>query len=156
MELGATHCVPRAPQCSACPVAAHCLGRQSGTAAQLPVKLRKKEPVAIAGTLVIVERRGELLLRRRSTGRMVGFWELPERHDLEQLLEGPALGEFRHTITHHHFTYRVILGEIRRRPKGFQWIARARLGELPVSTTVRKALRLVPESQNFCKTPRSR
>ena len=43
MELGATVCVPNgAPKCAACPVAALCLARARGTAAQRPVKLPKR------------------------------------------------------------------------------------------------------------------
>ena len=32
MELGATVCAPRNPKCSACPVAAHCVGLELQTA----------------------------------------------------------------------------------------------------------------------------
>ena len=45
MELGATVCLPTNPQCSDCPVSANCRALQAGTVAQLPVKLRKVEPV---------------------------------------------------------------------------------------------------------------
>jgi A/G-specific adenine glycosylase len=143
MELGATLCVPRSPQCQACPVAVHCAARLAGTAAQLPVKLRRTEPVEIAATVVVVERRGRVLLRRRvAGGRMEGFWELPELHDLPELQPAQQHGEFRHTITHHHFVYRVITGAIPRRPPGFHWIPKSRLPQLPISTAARKALNL--------------
>ena len=49
MELGATVCLPRNPLCLVCPLSACCRARQEGTAAQLPVKLRKTEPVRISG-----------------------------------------------------------------------------------------------------------
>jgi A/G-specific adenine glycosylase len=47
MELGATVCLPRNPLCPACPLESLCAARAAGTAAGLPVKLRKREPVRI-------------------------------------------------------------------------------------------------------------
>jgi A/G-specific adenine glycosylase len=43
MELGATICTPRAPQCLLCPIAKLCRARQLGLADRLPEK-RKKRP----------------------------------------------------------------------------------------------------------------
>jgi A/G-specific adenine glycosylase len=45
MELGATVCLPKNPLCLVCPLRDCCRARQEGTAAQLPVKLRKTKPV---------------------------------------------------------------------------------------------------------------
>ena len=41
MELGALVCLPARPECQRCPIASHCLARQRGTAAGLPVKKTK-------------------------------------------------------------------------------------------------------------------
>ena len=75
MELGATVCLPRNPQCTVCPLAACCQARVKGTAAQLPVKLRKTEPVRLNGVLLVVRRGERILLRQReaSARRMAGF-----------------------------------------------------------------------------------
>jgi A/G-specific adenine glycosylase len=147
MELGATLCLPRSPQCPDCPLAAECEGHRLGTATELPVKLRKQDPVKIAATLVLVARGERILLWQRpaDAGRMAGFWELPELDQVPGIRCGAMLGEFRHTITHHHFTFRVALGSLARIPNGFHWVDRHRLDELPVSTIARKALRLCPE-----------
>ena len=56
MELGATVCLPRNPLCLVCPLADRCRARAEGTAAQLPVKLRKTAPVRIEGVLLMVRR----------------------------------------------------------------------------------------------------
>ena len=56
MELGATLCIPRQPQCLLCPVAEFCEGRKQGRAGELPVKLRQAVPIEEAMTLLIVER----------------------------------------------------------------------------------------------------
>jgi A/G-specific adenine glycosylase len=144
MELGATVCLPRKPLCLVCPLALECVARQEGTAGQLPVKLRKTEPVRLGGTLLIVRRAGRILLRRRSNdGRMAGFWDLPSPDDLPQARLGQSYGEIRHTITHHHYTLQVCAATAHAvSGEALQWHAPAQLGEIPLSTTARKALTL--------------
>lgn len=145
MELGATVCLPRDPRCSACPLAACCRARREGTAAQLPVKLRRTRPVRIAATVLVVRRGRRILLRRRDDGarRMAGFWELPTPEDLPTAEAGAEIGAFRHTITHHHYTFIVRSGRLAgaARPP-FRWFDPSGLAEIPLSTTVRKALEI--------------
>src|ERR1035437_581309 len=145
MELGATVCLPRNPLCLVCPLAECCRARQEGTAAQLPVKLRKTKPVRLSGVLLVVSHRGRILLRQRdaAASRMAGFWDLPAPADLPDAKMGASLGEIRHTITHHH--YRL---EVRRATaslpegEGFRWFKIVELAGIPISTTARKALHL--------------
>jgi A/G-specific adenine glycosylase len=147
MELGATVCLPRAPRCAICPLAAVCEARRAGRQSQLPVKARKAPPVKIAMAVAVVERRGRLLLWQRTADsrRLAGFWELPS---LEQLPEGhaiPAIGTFRHTITHHHYRVTVHAGGEPQKARAvppLRWIPLKTLTALPLSTTARKALRL--------------
>ncbi len=146
MELGATVCLPRNPLCLMCPLSADCLARQEGVAAQLPVKLRKTVPVKLEGTLLIVRRRGQILLRQREAqaSRMAGFWDLPSPEDLPDAEPGEPLGEIRHTITHHHYRLSVRTATI---PAAngyapFGWFRTAELEAIPLSTTARKALKL--------------
>src|SRR6266478_6899112 len=47
MELGATICLPRSPQCLLCPVATFCEGRKLGIAETLPEKRKKRATVAV-------------------------------------------------------------------------------------------------------------
>jgi adenine-specific DNA glycosylase len=47
MELGATVCSPRSPQCLLCPVAQFCQGRKLGIAESLPEKRKKRATVAV-------------------------------------------------------------------------------------------------------------
>ena len=63
MELGATICTPRAPQCLLCPVAKFCRARQSGDPEFFPEKQKKREPVHIVlAAAVLLTQRGETLL----------------------------------------------------------------------------------------------
>ncbi len=145
MELGATVCLPRRPLCLVCPISACCRARQEGTAAQLPVKLRKQEPVRISGVLLVVRQRGKILLRQReaSQSRMAGFWDLPTSEELPSAKVGERIGEIRHTITHHRYTFEVRGATAELPGTGeFAWFTIAQLAEIPFSTTARKALQL--------------
>jgi A/G-specific adenine glycosylase len=132
MELGATICTPRDPQCRACPIAKYCAAHEAGTQGSLPSKRAKPEPERLERTLLIVKNRGRILLTQSS--RVKGFWDLPESNSAT----GIKLGEFRHTITFRH--YRFTIRESRTAPKSCQWFPIAKLHEIPLSTTARKAL----------------
>jgi A/G-specific adenine glycosylase len=63
MELGATVCTPRAPQCLLCPVAIYCEGRKQGIAEILPESASKPDLVDVPlVSLVLVNPKGETLL----------------------------------------------------------------------------------------------
>ena len=63
MELGATICTPRSPQCLLCPVASFCEARKLGIAESLPEKRKKRAPVAVLlAAAVLVDRQGRTLL----------------------------------------------------------------------------------------------
>ena len=76
MELGATVCLPRNPLCLVCPLAACCRGREEGTAAQLPVKLRRTVTVDLERTLLVIRRARQTAAaaKRRAwpPGRLLG------------------------------------------------------------------------------------
>jgi len=63
MELGATICTPRSPQCLLCPVAEFCEARKLGLAEELPEKRSKRATVEITlAALVLVDPHGRTLL----------------------------------------------------------------------------------------------
>jgi A/G-specific adenine glycosylase len=63
MELGATLCTPRSPQCLLCPVAEFCAARKLGLADSIPEKRKKRGTVEIVlASLVLVDPKGRTLL----------------------------------------------------------------------------------------------
>ena len=63
MELGATVCTPRGPQCLLCPVAKFCKARQLGDPEAFPEKRAKRESVEIRlAVAVLVNPAGQTLL----------------------------------------------------------------------------------------------
>lgn len=146
MELGATVCLPRHPLCARCPMAALCAARARGIVEQLPVRPARPEPVQIKAVLVVARRGRRVLLRQRpaASGRMAGFWDLPAPEDLPGIRPGPSLGRFRHSITHHRYTFAVCPATLRGKPRGseFRWFDPQRIVEIPLSTTARKGLQI--------------
>jgi A/G-specific adenine glycosylase len=63
MELGATVCTPRSPQCLLCPVSEFCEARKQGLADLIPVKRSKRSTVKITlASLVLMDAQGKTLL----------------------------------------------------------------------------------------------
>lgn len=145
MELGATVCLPKNPQCLLCPWREQCAARAQGLEHELPVKLRQREAVSLAIALLVVEKEGRLLLRQRgpAESRLAGFWELPEAARMPSAQRGASIGSFKHSITRHDYTVEVHLASAAKAPKGFRWFAWAELEALPLATMTRKAIELL-------------
>ncbi|WP_372837515.1 A/G-specific adenine glycosylase [Phaeovulum sp.] len=122
MDLGATICAPRTPDCKVCPVAGFCKGRAEGIAATLPQKAAKPEKPNRYGTAYVARRAdGALLLERRPPrgllGGMLGWpgseWG-PHTNSAPPLAADwrEAPGEVRHTFTHFHLHLRVLVTEV--------------------------------------------
>ena len=142
MELGATICVPKRPQCPLCPVARHCEARQQGLQHQLPILAKRGTNARTTIEVLVIERRGKLLLRQRpaESRRLAGFWELPEPAHLPEARVREEIGVFRHTIVNTTYRISVMRGEVSKAPAGFAWIGAKSLTAIPLSTTARKAL----------------
>jgi A/G-specific adenine glycosylase len=82
MELGATVCTPRSPNCLTCPVMAHCSAREEGMAETLPVKKKAKPPRPELRIAAFIEGTGKyagkwLVRQRPQEGLLARMWELP-------------------------------------------------------------------------------
>ena len=79
MDLGATVCTPRSPDCGRCPWADACVARARGMAAELPRRLPKKaRPLRRGMVFWAVRGDGAVLLRRRpEEGLLGGMIEVP-------------------------------------------------------------------------------
>ncbi len=111
MDLGATICTSRQPQCLLCPVQALCTGRASGAPESYPVKTKKLKRSAQALSLLWAQKPdGSVWLEKRpSPGIWGGLYCLPVFDSdaalqavLPESLDGPlqALPHFLHVLTH--------------------------------------------------------
>jgi A/G-specific adenine glycosylase len=119
MDLGATICTPKSPNCLICPWTAHCQGRALGIADTLPRKSPKKAIPTRRGYAYWVSRAdGAVLLRRRpEKGLLGGMMEVPGSEWAEKLPEDKAPlganwrslpGKVEHTFTHFHLEITVL------------------------------------------------
>lgn len=131
MELGATVCTPRSPQCFVCPVREHCAAQAKGLQERIPPAKKAKE-TPLERRLTICVRAGDrwLIEQRPSTGRWAGMWQFvtvaaPEGMTLptpegKALLKGAvrdwvsmdvsaarSVGLVTHALTHRRYEFHV-------------------------------------------------
>ena len=132
MDLGATLCVRRRPNCPNCPMIKRCEAERSGTSAQLPSPRPKKAKPVKASRFFIVSlpNKATLLEQRPMDGLWGGLWTPPERNPettteafLDELSLTPEhLGEqindqtFRHTFSHFHLDVEPIYLRLKQAP----------------------------------------
>jgi A/G-specific adenine glycosylase len=145
MELGATICTPKNPQCLLCPAAGVCRARATGTQSSLPVKTDKSKSVMEERSVFWMEESGQLLVwQRPSDSRLMpGFWELPEAAQLPQAVPVKKLGAFRHAITFHDYRFEVWSAQVPSDLGECRWMALQKLAKAPASTVLKKARRAV-------------
>lgn len=95
MELGATVCTPRSPDCDWCPLTPWCAAHAAGTQEERPGRSASEEVPAIRFVLAVLERDGRVLVERRpSDGLLGGLWAFPEaRIDGGAEGAGPAMAD---------------------------------------------------------------
>lgn len=145
MELGATVCLPRNPQCLTCAVSALCCARAKGSQNDLPVKIVNTRSVEEKRAVFWIEESNRLLVWQRppSSRLMPGFWELPEADHLPLAAPGRKLGSFRHSITFHSYRFEVRVAVPPAASGDCRWMLLSDLETAPTSTIFRKAKRLV-------------
>jgi A/G-specific adenine glycosylase len=79
MDLGATVCTPRRPDCAQCPWRESCAAYASGDPSHWPVvEERKPIPFQVIGIGVVINAAGEVLIDQRlEEGLLGGMWEFP-------------------------------------------------------------------------------
>jgi len=122
MELGATICTPRSPNCHRCPVTSHCLAQKENKQQEIPARKKKLQRRIVKGITLVMEHRNKVYLRQRQAkGLWGGLWEVPWLETTEKpsintktLLAGiiaetgidsnsstiTPLGGFHHELTH--------------------------------------------------------
>lgn len=111
MDLGATVCTPKKPQCSQCPVASNCVAHAEGSPERYPIKTRKLKRTSEQLWLLQVQTQaGEVWLQQRpQTGVWAGLYCLPVFDSFAALQSTlpsklrPKLVEsqaFKHVLTH--------------------------------------------------------
>lgn len=144
MDLGATVCLPRRPDCPRCPLALWCAGLAADRVGQLPARpTRPPKPAVAVCTVAARDAHGRwALVQRPERGLLAGMWECPSAtgtadplevghlHGLQ--LEGVRpLPPFRHVFTHRTWEVRPFCAGAQ--GDGVRWVAAPALWELPLA-----------------------
>jgi A/G-specific adenine glycosylase len=157
MDLGATVCTPKKPQCWQCPIADACVAKAEGQPEAYPVKTRKlKRTSEQLWLLHAVTPDGDVwLMQRPQTGVWAGLYCLPVFESFEALLAAlPAkhrtqLHEgtvFKHVLTHkdlHLHPVELMLSSAVKLGAAMgegQWVAEATWPSLGLPAPIRKLL----------------
>lgn len=160
MDLGATLCTPRLPECDRCPLQELCQACHLGLVTSLPVSRKKQKTPLRKQVALIVDHCGVVLLRQRAMeGFLGGLWEFPSvelsadqppRQAAQRLLADLGLsgtptkvGGVRHVYS--HFKLEVIVFSVVSDSPGSvaensscRWCARDEIAELPLHGAHRK------------------
>jgi A/G-specific adenine glycosylase len=135
MDLGATICTPRSPQCGRCPLASLCAARATGDPEAYPRKAAKAPRPRREGIAYWLEHDGHVLLvRRPAKGLLGGMLALPTDS------EGPPAearwreaGSVDHVFTHFALNMKLLCADAEERPSGTWWPIE-RIGEAGLPT----------------------
>jgi A/G-specific adenine glycosylase len=177
MDLGATICTPKSPDCPRCPWRPSCLGRVRGVHEDLPRRLPKTESELRRGAAFVVLREdGAVLVRRRPReGLLGGMTEVPgtdwsavfdladaQRMTGQLLPFVPAIawrrlpGSVRHVFTHFPLELTVFVARTPNgasAPRGMRFVKLDRLGGEALPTLMRKVVaHAVPEAAPAAKS----
>ena len=103
MELGATLCQARRPQCLICPVLRFCAAAPFGPE-RLPLKRTRAATIALAENCAWSVSAGGLLLQQETGARWRGLWKLPP---LVPAPDQAPIFELTYPFTNHRITLRV-------------------------------------------------
>lgn len=148
MDLGATVCTARSPNCLLCPVQAMCLGQQQGDPTCYPVKTRKLKRGRRENWWLWLERQGQVLLQQRpATGVWAGLWTLPMFDDesaARAALPGgdlETMPRIEHALTHFDWVLHTLRAEpAEGMTPGGTWVAREKLGSYALPAPLKKLI----------------
>ena len=131
MELGATHCSPRNPVCSVCPLADLCRAHQTqpGQEDAFPERKKPKEWLKVEEVReAVFDRLGQVLVRQSLPGEWrAGLWDLPSPENREKQLKKSPLHWVagvgsevlsRHVVTRHKIERKTRIGVLTGSPDG--------------------------------------
>lgn len=116
MDLGATVCTPKAPQCQRCPLTPYCAAYIGGQPAAYPAPKARPPVKAVSGVTLIAGDAQHAYLEERRGSLLGGLYGLPMEEGegaLEKLLErlqiarAEEIGSVQHAMTHRRITLRV-------------------------------------------------
>ena len=129
MDIGATICTPKSPQCALCPLNQDCAAYRAGDIETYPLKTKKKPRPSKIGYIYWIEQNGHILLERRpktgilaeTLGFPVSNWNAPLTH-LKHLQHIQETGQsVYHTFTHFDLELKLCTASTNKIQNNQQW-----------------------------------
>jgi len=145
MELGATVCTPRAPDCARCPLRHTCGGKDDPAKYPAP-RPRPSRPLIEWSALALTRKDGAVLLARRPSGTLfANLWDLPPERPAGIRIHGRlrSRGVVEQTLTHREVRVAIRAARASGTPRSgeVRWVAPEGLFALGLSSLARKSLR---------------
>lgn len=174
MELGATICTPRKPQCEICPIRTHCKACASGLQELIPpIQRQKTLPIERRYVYCIQNDHRYLIEQRPTTGRWPGMWQFITR-PVPPSRQTPAhihcaiaptlptairtdslqkIGQFSHKLTHRHYQFTIYTASVSQSPAKsprnhpLTWITLNKIHHYPLPRPHQKIVELLQARQ---------
>jgi A/G-specific adenine glycosylase len=148
MDLGATICGARSPDCLICPVQPMCRAQHEGDPTRYPVKTRKLKRGRRENWWLWLENKGHVLLcQRPATGVWAGLWTLPMFDDEASARAAFSGGELatlpriQHALTHFDWVLHTLRAQVHEgMTDGGTWVAREKLGGYALPAPLKKLI----------------
>ncbi len=139
MDLGATICMPRSPDCGRCPLASTCAAHAAGDPRTYPRKAERAPRPRRQGIAYWLEHDGHVLLvRRPAKGLLGGMLALPtDGEGAPAEAQWIEAGSVDHVFTHFALTMKLLRADAPERPDGTWWPI-DRIGEAGLPTLFAK------------------
>ena len=143
MELGATVCHVRQPECHHCPVMRSCTAKRKNMIHLIPAKGKPTRYEEKEIEVYVLSKGRNLLLQKRPDGSTnAGFWELPNNETGPKLKiankKNPIL-KIRHRITKYRILLKAYTTNSNKKIHG-KWCNGADIRRLPISASHRKLI----------------
>ncbi len=152
MELGATICRPRSPECNRCPIQSYCLAHQNGTVELRPTAVATRASVILQHAVFVPLHDNFLGIRQIAPGQWwEGMWEFPRCNLQESKATRNALGNgddtplgaFKHQVTHHRIQITATLVDCLTQSSELEWVDEAELARRAMPAPQRKIAQMV-------------
>ena len=171
MELGATICSPREPQCESCPVKRYCQAFLDGTQATIPQPKSRQVITELTEASIAIQSGSKYLLRQRTNEeRWAGLWDFvrfeiahnANEVDYERLVAAVhertgltvtperLVVELKHGVTRYRITLKCFVANKQHgrllKHEVWKWVSPIQFDDYPLSVTARQFAKRLQQS----------